>query len=144
MTCSVEWIDDLAILTLDRPHALNSLTLELIADFHVALDRILAERPRVRCLMITGAGRAFCAGGDISAHRDKPPEVEPYDLAEVLHRHFNPVLLRLLRLPIPFVNAVNGAAAGAGCPLALAGDIVVACIRAAGRGLGNDLALCRR
>lgn len=125
-TLLVERIDDIALLTLNRPESLNSISLALLEDFDLALDSILAERPRVRCLILTGAGRAFCSGGDISAHRDRPAGSEPYDLGAVLHRMFNPMLLRLLRLPIPFVNAINGPAAGAGCPLALAGDIVVA------------------
>ncbi len=125
-TVHVERLDNIAILTLNRPDSLNSISVQLLEDFNLALDRILAERPRVRCLILTGAGRAFCSGGDISAHRDRPADHEPYDLGDVLHRMFNPMLLRLLRLPIPFVNAINGAAAGAGCPMALAGDIVVA------------------
>ena len=115
-----------AVLTLNRPESLNAMSLELMADMDAALDRVSEARPRVRCVLLTGAGRAFCAGGDLTAHRDRPAGSEPFDLGEVLQRHFNPVLVRLLRLPAPFVIAVNGPAAGAGCPLALCGDFVVA------------------
>jgi len=115
-----------AILTLSRPKSLNSLSLGLIDDIHAALDAIEAWRPRVRALIITGAGRAFCSGGDISAHPEREKDAEPVDLENALRRYFNPLLFRLLNLRLPFVNAVNGPAAGAGCPLALCADIVIA------------------
>jgi 2-(1,2-epoxy-1,2-dihydrophenyl)acetyl-CoA isomerase len=116
----------IAIATLDRPRSLNAISLELVRDLHIALDRMLETRPTPRCLVLTGAGRAFCAGGDITAHRDRPPDQPPYDLGKVLNELFNPLLLRLLRLPVPTVTAVNGAAAGAGCPLALVADFAIA------------------
>jgi 2-(1,2-epoxy-1,2-dihydrophenyl)acetyl-CoA isomerase len=121
---SVEW--PIATLTLNRPESLNAISLELIADFNAALDEISAASPPSRCVVLTGAGRAFCVGGDITAHRDRPPDTPPYDLGDVLERYFNPLLLRLMTLTAPLVIAVNGAAAGAGCPLALCGDVVVA------------------
>ena len=112
-------------IALNRPASLNAISGDLLVEFNAALDRVV-EDPDIRCVVLTGNGRAFCAGGDISAHLDRPPDAEPYDLGDVLHRHFNPLLLRILRLPVPIVVAVNGAAAGAGCPLALAGDVVLA------------------
>jgi 2-(1,2-epoxy-1,2-dihydrophenyl)acetyl-CoA isomerase len=115
-----------ATLTLNRPEALNAISMELLADFNAALDEISAAPTAVRCVLLTGAGRAFCVGGDITAHRDRPSDTPPYDLGDVLERYFNPLLLRLMTLPAPLVIAVNGAAAGAGCPLALCGDVVVA------------------
>lgn len=116
----------ISTLTLNRPDALNAMSVELIADFNAALDEISAALSPVRCVVLTGAGRAFCVGGDITAHRDRPRDTPPYDLGDVLERYFNPLLLRLMSLPAPLVIAVNGAAAGAGCPLALCGDVVVA------------------
>jgi len=118
--------EDIATIVLERPGALNALSTRLIEDLNSALDRLIESRPLVRCLILTGSGRAFCAGGDISAHLNRPPNAEPYDLGNVLHQLFHPLLMRLLRLPMPLVIAVNGPAAGAGCPLALCGDIVLA------------------
>jgi 2-(1,2-epoxy-1,2-dihydrophenyl)acetyl-CoA isomerase len=111
---------------LNRPESLNAISLELITDFNAALDEINSAAAPSRCIVLTGAGRAFCVGGDITAHRDRPPGTPPYDLGEVLERYFNPLLLRLMTLTAPLVIAVNGAAAGAGCPLALCGDFVLA------------------
>jgi 2-(1,2-epoxy-1,2-dihydrophenyl)acetyl-CoA isomerase len=117
-------------LTLNRPEALNAISLEVVVDFNAALDEILGAPTRPRCVMLTGAGRAFCVGGDITAHRDRPADTPPYDLGDVLERYFNPLLVRLMTFPVPLVIAVNGAAAGAGCPLALCADVVVASQRA--------------
>lgn len=111
-------------LTLDRAETLNAISMQLVEDLNAALDAASELRPR--CLILTGAGRGFCAGGDISAHVTRPPDVPPYDLGDVLKHHFNPLLLRLLHWPSPTVFAINGAAAGAGLPLALAGDVVIA------------------
>jgi 2-(1,2-epoxy-1,2-dihydrophenyl)acetyl-CoA isomerase len=116
----------ISTLRLNRPESLNAISLELIADFIAALDEIDAASTPSRCVVLTGAGRAFCVGGDITAHRDRPSDTPPYDLGDVLERYFNPLLLRLMTLPAPLVIAVNGGAAGAGCPLALCGDVVVA------------------
>jgi 2-(1,2-epoxy-1,2-dihydrophenyl)acetyl-CoA isomerase len=120
----------IATVTLNRPEALNAISLELVADLNAALDEIVAAPSRARCVVLTAAGRAFCVGGDITAHRDRPVDTPPYDLGDVLERYFNPLLVRLMTLPAPLVVAVNGAAAGAGCPLALCADIVVASQRA--------------
>jgi 2-(1,2-epoxy-1,2-dihydrophenyl)acetyl-CoA isomerase len=129
-TVSLSCDGPIATLTLNRPEALNAISLELVADCNAALDEIVAASTRTRCVVLTGAGRAFCVGGDITAHRDRPAETPPYDLGDVLQRYFNPLLVRLMTFPAPVVVAVNGAAAGAGCPLALCADIVVASQRA--------------
>ena len=122
----LDWRDDVAVLTLNRPDVLNAMSAELIEDIGLALDQLHLMRGEVRALVLTGAGKAFCAGGDISAHINKPTGTPPYDLADAMRTLFNPLLLRLLDLPFPFVTAVNGAAAGAGLPLSLFGDVVVA------------------
>jgi 2-(1,2-epoxy-1,2-dihydrophenyl)acetyl-CoA isomerase len=129
-TVSLSCDGPISTLTLNRPEALNAISLEVVADFNAALDEIEAAPTRARCIVLTGAGRAFSVGGDITAHRDRPADTPPYDLGEVLERHFNPLLLRLVTSRTPLVVAVNGATAGAGCPLALCGDVVVASDRA--------------
>ncbi len=121
-----EEADGVATLTLNRPAALNALTTELIEEMIDAVDRIRDEGT-ARCLLLTGAGRAFCSGADLAvggatgSGRAGPP-----DAGARLESHFNPLLERLFALPVPFITAVNGPAAGAGCSFALAGDIVLA------------------
>ena len=109
--------DRVATLTLNRPERLNALVPAMFDDIHAAIDRAMGEG--ARAMVLTGAGRAFCSGADLQAgdaHRDLGASVE---------HHYNPLATRLAGLDIPLVTAVNGAAAGAGCGIALAGDIVV-------------------
>lgn len=113
-----------ARLTLNRPDRLNSFTVQMHAEVAGALDQIeAAAAPRV--LLITGAGRGFCAGQDLS-DRSVAPGAEGLDLGESLEDRYNPLVRRLTSLPIPTICAVNGVAAGAGANLALACDIVLA------------------
>ena len=115
-----------ATLTLNRPGALNALTTELIAEMIEAVDRVRDEGT-ARVLLLTGAGRAFCSGADLAVGgATGGGQRGPIDAGGRLETHFNPLLERLFALPVPFVTAVNGPAAGAGCSFALAGDIVVA------------------
>lgn len=109
-------------LTLNRPERLNAFTAKMHEELREALDRI--ERSNTaRVLLITGAGRAFCAGQDLSERR---PEDGPVDLGQAPEQFYNPLIRTLVNLPVPIVCAVNGAAAGAGVSLALACDIVLA------------------
>src|SRR5439155_22526769 len=109
-------------LTLKRPSRLNSLTVQMHAEIRDALVGL--ETSETRVLVITGAGRAFCAGQDLTER--VVPSGQILDLGESIEKNYSP-LVRLLRtLPIPVVAAVNGTAAGAGANLALACDIVVA------------------
>ena len=118
--------DGVVTVTLNRPAALNALTTDLIAELIDAVDRVRDEGT-ARCLLLTGAGRAFCSGADLanggatSSDRHGPP-----DAGHRLETHFNPLLERLFALPVPFITSINGPAAGAGCSFALVGDIVVA------------------
>lgn len=112
---------DVVTLTLNRPTVLNSLCLRLYDDLMHALDDIERDGT-VRCVVLTGAGRGFCAGQDLG----EPGVVGASDAGAVLESHYNPMMLRLRDLPLPLICAVNGVAAGAGASLALVGDIVIA------------------
>lgn len=111
-------------LTLNRPDKLNAVTADLGARFVQALDDCAAD-DTVRALLITGAGRAFCAGQDLS-DRDPRRIDDPPDLGETLATVYIPIVRRLRALEKPVVCAVNGVAAGAGANLALNCDIVLA------------------
>lgn len=113
-----------ARLTLNRPDRLNSFTVEMHAEIMRALDSLEASGD-ARVLLITGAGRGFCAGQDLN-DRAVSPDGPGVDLGASLEDYYNPLIRRLVRLPMPVICAVNGVAAGAGANIALACDIVVA------------------
>lgn len=119
--------DGLARLTLNRPDKLNSFTVAMHLEVHAALDAAAAD-PQVRALVLTGAGRGFCAGqdlGDRAVSGGSEGTVKP-DLGESIEKYYGPLVRRLRAMPKPVVCAVNGVAAGAGANIALACDIVVA------------------
>ncbi len=109
-------------LTLNRPAALNSFTAALHAELRAALDAA-ADDTTVRCVVVTGAGRGFCAGQDLN---DAGMAGDEVDVGEVIERLYRPLALRVRSMPVPVVAAVNGVAAGAGANFALGCDIVVA------------------
>ncbi len=113
-----------ARLTLNRPDRLNSFTAHMHGEVARALSAVEADAS-VRALLITGAGRGFCAGQDLSDRAVAPGEGGA-DLGESLENRYNPLVRRLTALPMPVVCAVNGVAAGAGANIALAADIVIA------------------
>jgi 2-(1,2-epoxy-1,2-dihydrophenyl)acetyl-CoA isomerase len=113
-----------ARLTLNRPERLNSFTEAMHGEVRDALARVKAD-PGVRVLLLTGAGRGFCAGQDL-ADRSVAPGAEPVDIGDSIERNYKPLVLALRALPLPVVCAVNGVAAGAGANIALACDIVIA------------------
>lgn len=113
-----------ARITLNRPARLNAFTVEMHEELQQALDAI-EDDPSVRVLLITGAGRAFCAGQDLS-DRSVSPDAPGVDHGESLDKRYNPLIRRLTGLNIPVVCAVNGVAAGAGANIAFAADIVIA------------------
>jgi 2-(1,2-epoxy-1,2-dihydrophenyl)acetyl-CoA isomerase len=107
------------VLTLNRPQALNSFTRAMHAELLPALDAAALD-DGVRCVVITGAGRGFCAGQDLN---DALADVDVGDLVEQLYK---PLALRIRSMPVPVLAAVNGVAAGAGANFALGCDIVIA------------------
>ena len=123
----LEYHDKVAVLTLNDPSVLNALGFYLKQDMTEALDAVDASD--ARCLMITGAGRAFCSGANLN-DPNRPPRDRAAELrGEVktdLEAWYNPTLIRLRNMDIPIVTAINGIAAGAGMSLALCGDIKIA------------------
>src|SRR5512138_3887187 len=111
-------------ITLNRPEKLNALNPEMQQRLREALERAAGD-PAIRTVLLTGAGRGFCTGQDLS-ERDVSPGAAPIDLSVSLGSYYNPLVRRMRALPKPIVCAVNGVAAGAGANLALACDIVVA------------------
>jgi 2-(1,2-epoxy-1,2-dihydrophenyl)acetyl-CoA isomerase len=112
-----------AKLTLNRPDRLNSFTAQMHAEIAEALVQVETEGARV--LLLTGAGRGFCAGQDL-ADRAVAPGSAPVDLGETVEAQWNPLIRKLTTLKMPVICAVNGVAAGAGASVALACDIVFA------------------
>jgi 2-(1,2-epoxy-1,2-dihydrophenyl)acetyl-CoA isomerase len=111
-------------ITLNRPDRLNAFTPEMHKELRRALEQAWDER-EIRAVLLTGAGRGFCSGQDLS-ERNVSPGAAPIDLSVSLGSYYNPLVRRLRELPKPVVCAVNGVAAGAGANIALACDIVVA------------------
>jgi len=111
-------------VTLNRPEKLNALIPEMHKLLREALERAASDAD-VRCVLLSGAGRGFCTGQDLS-ERKLAPGAAPIDLSISLGSHYNPLVRRMRALPKPIVCAVNGVAAGAGANLALACDIVIA------------------
>ena len=114
----------IARLTLNRPERLNSFNTDMHAEVQDALTALQRD-DSARVLVITGAGRGFCAGQDLS-DRVVAPGGAPPDLGSSIERGYKPLILALRRLPLPVIAAVNGVAAGAGANIALACDLVVA------------------
>lgn len=116
--------EGIARLTLNRPDKLNSFTVAMHLEVREALEQVKAD-PSVRVLVLTGAGRGFCAGQDLG-DRAVAPGSTAVDLGESVEKYYAPLVLTLRNLPLPVICAVNGVAAGAGANLALAADIVIA------------------
>lgn len=114
----------IARITLNRPDRLNSFNDAMHAQLRQALDRVKTDTS-VRVLLLTGAGRGFCAGQDLG-DRAVAPGGARVDLGASIERNYMPLILTLRALPLPVVCAVNGVAAGAGANIALACDIVIA------------------
>lgn len=116
-----EVVGQVACITLNRPEKFNAFNREMALHLQAKLDEAQQDE-QIRAILLTGNGKAFCAGQDLSELMgDNPPG---FDV--ILSQHYNPIIRRMRELPKPIVVAVNGVAAGAGANIALAGDIVVA------------------
>lgn len=112
-----------AIIRLNDPATLNAVTIQTIEEIGAALDEITGS---ARAMILTGAGRGFCSGANLTSGMGVGQTDGPPDGGRVLETHINPLMLRLRDLSIPWISAVKGSAAGVGCSFALAADIVVA------------------
>jgi 2-(1,2-epoxy-1,2-dihydrophenyl)acetyl-CoA isomerase len=124
-TIQLEMRGSVCVLTLNRPERLNALTVQVANDLKAAIGEALDRG--ARAIVLTGAGRAFCAGGDLREMQEiakKDGRVEAF-FEEPL-RLLNEAILMIRRTPVPFIAAVNGVASGGGCNLALACDLVIA------------------
>jgi len=115
-----------ATITLNRPEKLNCFTQAMIGEIRHALERAAAPASGTRCLVITGAGRGFCSGQDLTESVARRTDGQMPDLGETVEKSYSPMIRAMRELEMPVLIAVNGVAAGAGCGFALAGDIVVA------------------
>jgi 2-(1,2-epoxy-1,2-dihydrophenyl)acetyl-CoA isomerase len=133
--------DAVASITLNRPEARNALTTEMKAELLATLRRAAADE-QVRAVIITGAGRGFCAGQDLVEHAEALEAGA--DLSDTVRAHYNPIVTTITTMAKPVIAAVNGVAAGAGASLAFACDLRLAARRAsvmmafARVGLGPD------
>ena len=119
---TLDFEDNVAVLTFNHPEVLNAIGSEMLAGLGAAMREIEDPNNGVRCLLLTGAGRGFCAGAnlaDTDRHKGRGP-------GGSLRASYHPLLLALRDLPMPLVTAVNGAAAGVGMSFAIMGDIVCA------------------
>lgn len=117
--------DNIATITLNRPERLNAAPLEMADEISDALSK--AVKAKARCIVMTGEGRAFCSGADLAAGEGGKSRGLGGDGAKYsLNYAYNPMMRAIAELPIPFITAVNGPAAGVGCSIALAGDFVIA------------------
>jgi 2-(1,2-epoxy-1,2-dihydrophenyl)acetyl-CoA isomerase len=118
-----------ATVTLNRPAVLNAINPQMIEELQAALHTV-EDDASVRAVVLTGAGRGFCSGADLKARPRVKPNESPPEATEAgagrLRRTLNPLILAIRTIEKPFIAAVNGVAAGAGCNLALACDIVLA------------------
>ncbi|HKY91233.1 MAG TPA: enoyl-CoA hydratase-related protein [Nevskiaceae bacterium] len=141
--------DSIATLTLNRPAVLNALNPELLRDLRHALDSVAANR-EARVLVMTGAGKGFCAGADLAAAAGRKPDPQYQTLgdsvAASMYEWHNRVIQKLWDMPKPVVSSINGVAAGGGVGLALTADIVVAaksasfvCVFAPKLGIAPDM-----
>ncbi|MGB7406087.1 MAG: enoyl-CoA hydratase-related protein [Pacificimonas sp.] len=114
-----------ATITINRPEKLNGLDLKTVEELIHAVQKV-RDNDDLRALIITGAGRGFSSGADLSGGGTGSGGGGPVDAGKVLETHYNPLLENIMALNVPVITAVNGPAAGAGCSLALFGDFVIA------------------
>ena len=114
-----------AVLSLNDPKRLNAFSLEMISQLHQKIKDINNGKIEARCLVITGEGKGFCSGANL-VDNSGIEDFSKLDMGAALNSHYHPMLIDLKNLKIPFITAVNGPAAGAGCSLAVFGDLIYA------------------
>ena len=120
---TLDFDGSVAVFKLDHQEVMNAVSMDMLGGLGEALDAIEEKRAEVRCLVITGAGRAFCTGANLQGRNNaKPGKV---NAGAALETAFHPFLRRLRKLHCPIVTAVNGPAAGAGMSFALMGDMIL-------------------
>jgi 2-(1,2-epoxy-1,2-dihydrophenyl)acetyl-CoA isomerase len=119
-----------AVLRMDHQEVMNAVSMDMLGGLIEALDEIEARKTEVRCVVLTGAGRAFCTGANLQGRNNQPRKPGRSNAGAALETGFHPFLRRIRNLHCPLVTAVNGPAAGAGMSFALMGDMVV-CARSA-------------
>ncbi len=118
----VESVNGIATITLNRPDVFNAFNDELSYELQDALKQVTLDKT-VRVVVLTGAGKAFCSGQDLKAIKEVAGK---RDLSESLHKRYNPIIRAMRAMPKPIICRLNGVAAGAGCSIALACDLIVA------------------
>ena len=120
---TLDFDGSVAILKLDHPEVMNAVSMDMLAGLGEALDTIDDRRAEVRCLVMTGTGRAFCAGANLQGRDNQKPGKS--NAGATLEIGYHPFLRRLRNLHCPIVTSVNGVAAGAGMSFALMGDMIL-------------------
>ncbi len=113
--------DDIATIAFDDPKTLNAAGVDTIEELLLAIERAGDE---ARCTILTGTGRGFCSGANLSSNPAEAPKGKP-DAGKALDTHYNPFIKAMRTHPHPIITAVNGAAAGVGCSIALMGDFII-------------------
>lgn len=115
---------DIAIIAFDDPATLNAAGMDTVEELHIALEQ---AGDQARCTILTGTGRGFCSGANLNPNiiQSKGPQRKP-DAGQALDSHYNPLIKAMRTHPHPILTAVNGAAAGVGCSIALMGDFIIA------------------
>ncbi|MGI6125935.1 MAG: enoyl-CoA hydratase-related protein [Planifilum sp.] len=119
--------DGVAVITLNRPRVYNAFNQPMSRELLKAL-REVAQDSGVRCVVLTGAGKAFCSGQDLGDRSD--PNIDDFSLGESVRERYNPLIRTIVEMEKPVLGAINGVAAGAGCSLALACDLRIVSDRA--------------
>ena len=124
--CTLELDGPVAILRLDHQEVMNAVSMDMLGGLSEALDAIEDRKSEVRCVVLTGAGRAFCTGANLQGRGQQQQKPGRSNAGAALETGFHPFLRRIRNLHCPLVTAVNGPAAGAGMSFALLGDMILA------------------
>src|SRR6056297_456015 len=119
---SYQVADDIATIAFNDPKTMNAAGIDTVEELSLALEQAADE---ARCTIITGEGRGFCSGANLSLNPGAAPPKGKPDAGKALDSHYNPFIKAMRTHPHPIITAVNGAAAGVGCSIALMGDFII-------------------